>query len=465
MAIFTPLPEGFLSEMHQIEGLDAEALSAALDAAPSVGIRLNGRKPWSCSYSDATRVGWCEQGYYLPERPIFTLNPALHAGAFYVQDPSSMIHSELVKRIVAELKVENYKAPLALLDLCASPGGKTTAAIDVLPDDAIVVANEYEPSRVGALRENLIKWGFPNVAVTNGSTEAFKATKERFDIVMVDAPCSGEGMMRKEEQARRQWSAGLVEQCARTQRSILDDAYHALKPGGFLIYSTCTFNLSENEENVRFLIDEYGMVPIDMHLPKEWGIAGSADENPALRFMPHISRGEGLFAAVVRKPGNLSEYLSGGKVQNPKSAENLPGREFIRNPESYSFVLKGDSIFAVERNLAGIVKKLQGKTKIVMEGLEIGTMKGKSFIPAQALALSTALRRGSFPEVELTENQAISYLCRETFPLPESTPKGMILVSYLGLPLGWMKNLGNRANNLYPQAWRIRNANLCQQKG
>lgn len=441
------LPQGFAEEMRALGGIDAEALFRALESAPETGVRLNSRKLSSVSFPGAEPVNWCPVGLHLPERPVFTLMPQLHAGAFYVQDPSSMIHREIVSRLVS--------GPSVLVDFCASPGGKTTAAIDALPDGSVVIANEFEPSRVGALKENIVKWGCPHVAVTNSSTAAFRSLAGCVDIALVDAPCSGEGMMRKDVDARRQWTDGLVARCAALQREIVADAVESLKPGGCLIYSTCTFNRTENEDMLDFMADEFGLESVDLRFPAEWGILPGLSDRSACRFMPHATRGEGLFVAVMRKPDGLPAREP--RRQKPVRLKTaVPGTDLLERPGDFEFSLQGNVVKAVKPQLSSLLSMLPKRTKTVACGVEIGEQKGRDFIPSAALALSTAYRRGAFPEVELAEDEVLAYLRRDVLTLPSDAPRGICLVCYDGLPLGWVKNLGNRANNLYPQAWKIR---------
>lgn len=364
--------------LEELLGEESKELLRALDEEPVVSVRLNKRKK-GAEFPTSERVPWCENGFYLKERPEFIFDPLLHVGAYYVQEAASMVY----EKVVAELhkSLSPSLEPIRILDLCAAPGGKTTAMINALPDGCEIIANEYSLKRVGALKENLERWGYPGAKVTNRDSKYYASQKEHFDIIAVDAPCSGEGMMRKEEVARSQWSAQLVEQCSGLQKEILDNAVEALKPGGYLIYSTCTFNRKENEENAEYLFREKGLKPIDMNFPKEWNIRAGIDTDlPVSRFMPHLTKSEGLFLAVFRKPG---EWVKGRIVETS-----------IKKEETYPFV-------------------------------------------------------------EVDKELAVKYLQRESFVLPEGTPKGLITITYKGFPLGPAKNIGSRVNNLYPKNKRI----------
>ncbi len=409
------LPSGFLDMARDLLGDEAEAFIEAMSRPPLTSVRLNSRKP-GAEFPDARPVKWCPTGFYLPERPVFTLDPLLHAGAYYVQDASSMIYREVIARLVDR--------PVTLLDMCAAPGGKTTAMIDALPDGSRVVANEYIGKRAVILKENLTKWGYPLATVTNRDTSFFARSGGAFDVVAVDAPCSGEGMMRKDEDARAQWCPELIEQCAALQRKIVADAAQVVRPGGYLIYSTCTFNRRENEEVAEFIRDSLGLEPIDMHFPEEWELPRGIDTDlPVYRFMPHRTEGEGLFLAVFRRPADpdapaLPSLLPGATSSKPAKAAK--GKAAVKGkPEKGS------------------------KGKVEVEAPEIEEV------------LSVDFDRSRFPEADVDLPTALAYLRRESVTLAPDIPKGLVVITYKGLPLGMAKNIGSRANNLYPKGWRI----------
>lgn len=454
-----------LASLSKLPGGDAVA-SLANDLAatdPAVAIRLNPRK--NASAPEALRpVPWASRGFYIDgDRPRFTMDPLMHQGAYYVQDPSSMA----IGSIAASL-AEN--SPIVYIDLCAAPGGKTTAAIDALPVGSLVIANEFDRRRCEALVENVVKWGYPNCVVSRGDTSRFRRLGPIADIVAVDAPCSGEGMMRKEEEAARQWSQGLVDQCAALQQEILLNAWHVLKPGGYLIYSTCTFNRSENEENLQYLIDRLGAEPVDPQLPLDNGIAPAIGSTlPARRFIPGCVEGEGLFAAVVRKPADSQVPASPSKPS--KTAPSPLAKEvcgWLLDPDNYLITERADRLVALPRPWLPLIDRLEKELDVVHAGIPLADIKksqrpGKnaaSIIPAQALALSSALNPEAFPQAPTDYSSAIAYLRGESITLPADTPRGIILLTYAGRPLGFVKNLGNRANNLYPDPWKIRSTHL-----
>lgn len=401
------IPEGFVRQMEEILGAeDSKLLINALDEAPSVSIRIN-RKKVSDPETFIRRfaeygvspIEWCESGFYLDKRPDFVLDPLFHAGTYYVQEAASMIYESIVARWISRLGGSGNS--LRVLDLCAAPGGKSTAILNTLKGSYTLVANEYDSKRSRILKENLDKWGDPNVIITNSPTDRFRELENYFDIVAVDAPCSGEGMMRREPIARSQWGEGLVEQCAVLQKEILDNAVSALKPGGLLIYSTCTFNEHENEGNVEWLLQEYGLETVEA--PRH--------------FFPHRERCEGLFVAAFRKPGEPSASNS--------SITDISAR------------LKKSGIW------------------IVSEGTEKSIVKGNLEVPSSRMVLSHDYDKTSFTDVELSREEALSYLRRNSLILPPGTPTGYVSVSYDEHPLGLVKNLGSRANNLYPYEWRL----------
>lgn len=462
MALQTPIPALFSDQLRELLPTEAEALLASLDEEASVSVRLNRRKtetpPASLPIGEA--VPWAKPvGFYLDGRPAFAADPLWHAGVYYVQEASSML-----LRLVAPLLGEE---PLCALDLCAAPGGKSTLLLDLLPEGSTLVSNELVRSRAQILAENIQKWGGVHSVVTSTEPQRLGRLREQFDFILVDAPCSGEGMFRKEEEARRQWTPGLVESCARQQREILDDIWPALAPGGLMVYSTCTFNRQEDEDMISYLIEELGAEPVALPELPEPITPSSLSPYPCYRMMPHRLRGEGLFMAVVRKP-DAEVGSARSKPTRSKSKPNpkLP-QEVLRwlSPELRADVtlqsLPDGTLTAIPSALYPIVEALQGaKIPILTSGIPLAEVKGRDFLPLPALALSVGLDEEAFPRAELAQEEAIRYLAREAVTLSADTPRGLVLVTYEGYPLGFAKHLGNRTNNLYPQAWRIRHPEL-----
>lgn len=467
------LKEDFIDSINQLRCRPAGNLLDCLieslendDAA--VAVRFNTKKIGNVTPKNG--VPWCLGGSYIyNQRPRFTFDPSMHQGIYYVQDPSSMILKTIVEHLIISLPDSR---PLVYIDACAAPGGKTTAAIDALPEDTLVIPNEFDRKRADILCENIIKWGYPNIVVTQGDTAKFKKLGEIADIIATDVPCSGEGMMRKDEIAIQQWSPQLVEQCAELQRSIIDNMWKALRPGGFFIYSTCTFNHAEDEENLAYLIEELGAEPCDLGniRSKFPQIAGAIDSPyPAMRFIPGRVDGEGLFVAVVQKPDPTQSFLSPLKFKNvqnkakgqqnqKKSGANFDADKWIKS-EGYEIVTDADKINALPSQWRPLIDDIKKKLNVIYCGVELATTKGHDIIPSQALALST-IANCNFPRIDVDYATAINYLSRQAITLPDGSPKGFVLLTYNDSPLGFVKNLGNRANNLYPQAWAIRSGHI-----
>lgn len=433
------LPESFLKLIESYNAPQLAGLSGALLAEPSVAVRVNrlkgGSEPAGC---DA--VPWCADGFYLPGRIGFTFDPAWHQGLYYVQDASSMIVAHVVRSLTADGKA------VRLLDACAAPGGKTTAALSVLPEGSAVVANEYVAARCAVLRENLAKWGYGEVAVAQGDTAVFRKAPGAFDIIIADVPCSGEGMMRKEEEARRQWSPGLVADCAALQREIAANGARALREGGLMLYSTCTFNAEENEHNVEWICAELGFEVVDVPADPVWGLRS---HGPGWHFYPHLTGSEGLYVCLLRKVATAHRARMPKKLPKPVRADlawcDTGGRVLYEHD---------DQLFAISEEYLPHMQAI-GR-QVLQPGTPIAAAGKRGWEPTHAAAMSQLFRRGAFTEVELNEEQALRYLARRTDGLPETSARGYVLTTYHDMPLGWLKALGNRYNNLYPQNWRIR---------
>lgn len=447
--------------MQQLLGTEYEAFEAALLTEPQVSIRLN-RAKIASAQPTYRPVPWCSDGYYLDNRPAFTFDPRLHAGAYYVQEASSMFLAHVLQSC--------FDTPIRYLDLCAAPGGKSTLALSTLPRGSMVVCNEYVRTRAHILAENISKWGNPYTIVTNNSAADIGALRHYFDAILVDAPCSGEGMFRKDAQAIAEWTPAQVNLCADRQREILADVWEALRPGGLLIYSTCTYNIEENEAMLQFLQREFGAEPVTIDTPVEWHIHPSLTDTPAARFMPHYTRGEGLFMAVMRKSGDNDECerdqllarndkrkKSSGKSRK-ESTVKIPSevKSWILAPEKYTFDADEAQITAVPAEYTADQALLTSRLDVVHRGIPLATPKGRDWQPHHALALSTALRREAFDALPLSLDEAIAYLRREALSALPDSRRGMRLITYDNLPIGWGNHLGNRLNNLYPQEWRIR---------
>ena len=443
----TALPSEFIASMQGIMGDEARLMLDAIGGEQPASIRLNRAKT---AWEGGTPVPWCRTGRYLGGRMTYTFDPLFHAGAYYVQEASSVFLDQVVRTLV--------DAPVLALDLCAAPGGKSTLLCSSLPEGSMLVANEVVRNRVSALAENLTKWGTASAMVTNNAPADFARLGGCFDLILVDAPCSGEGMFRKDAGAIAEWSPANVEQCAQRQRTILSDAWQALRPGGLLVYSTCTYNLEENEKNIHWLIDTLGAIPLAVPLEAGWGVTGALDGSdvPVCRFLPHRTRGEGLFMAVLRKDSDDASTAAPRSVKDKRQNIAVPQavKDMVEGSQAFEFVMDRGAFAAVPKRWARTAAMLASQLRVVKAGTAVATAKGKDIIPLHALAVSVIRAEGAFPSVELAYEDAIAYLRRGALQL-EGEGRGYCLVTYKSVPLGFVKRIGSRVNNLYPQEWRI----------
>ncbi len=457
-------------------GDQVESFLHALEEPPPVSLRFNPAKQdgGSCRSLISAQVPWSSYGFFLKERPSFTFDPLFHAGQYYVQEASSMFVEQAVRTVLSQMG--SSSVPLRMLDLCAAPGGKSTLLLSLLPENGYLVANEVIRSRAAILVENIRKWGSPNVVVTNNEPSDFAHLEDFFDLILVDAPCSGEGMFRKDPDSVNEWSPEHVRHCSVRQQSILEDSLSCLKPGGFLIYSTCTYNTEEDERVVRWLMDRWHFEPKGIAIKKEWGVLGSMIENtpplPIYRFMPHLTTGEGFFLCLLQKPetDDFSPKQADREGRLLKRKKKVPElvdmpfpnhiRDYIVAQEDYLWETNvNGQINAIPLCLRDDFASLLRQLRVLHAGIVVGEMKGKSFLPHPSLALSTALNRASVQTCSLDLKQAIAYLRGEALVLSPDCPLGWVLAVFEGYALGWMKNIGQRANNGWPAEWRIRSAN------
>ena len=489
------IPQAFQQQMCALLGdAEAGALCTALSSGNTpTSIRTNPFKPLKdgeCLFAPVDNgesssdiaapltlrpVPWCESGVYLAERPTFAHDPLWHAGAYYVQEAASMFIAQAYKVIETTHADEATKGnPLKMLDLCAAPGGKSTLWRSLLPDDALLVANEPIRQRAQILAENLTKWGHPHTFVTQSFPDAFTSLEDTFDIIATDVPCSGEGMFRKDEQAREEWSPAAVISCADRQRNILTAVWPALKEGGFCVYSTCTFNREENEDLVAWACDSLGAELVEIPTDPAWNIAGDTTGRnlPVYHFFPHRTEGEGLFLALLRKKKGemfndrrklqilLDAREGNGRKRGAKSSvkPNATLLSWLHNAEDFTFQCSEAGVWtAVPTAFVGIREQLAQVAPLLIGGIEIAEEKGKKLVPQHALAMSISTSDTAFPRVEISSELALAYLHREAITLPLEAPRGYVVLTYRGIALGFANNLGNRANNLYPNEWRLRN--------
>ncbi len=444
------LPVDFIESMRQQLGNEAELLLRALETEPVTSIRLNTKLDVLTFDCDTDEVPWHIDGYYLSERPQFTLDPLFHAGCYYVQEASSMFIQQALEQYVDTSSV--------VLDLCAAPGGKSTLISEYLGRDGLLLSNEVVRQRVFVLSENIQKWGNGNTVVTHNKPEEFgEKCQHLFDCLVIDAPCSGEGMFRKDEQARSEWSLQNVRMCAERQRKILMDVWDALKPGGILIYSTCTFNTEENEKNVEWIAESLGADVLPIDYDPSWGIVES---NAGYHFYPHKTKGEGFYLCALRK--NNNEPVQTVKLKEPKKTNPMPHPEYLpvmrswlQHPDEWAIRYSDRFATAYPLKYKELIDFLSTQLTCISTGFGLGEERGKGIAPQHCLSMTKDLRKEAFPIVALTREQALSYLRTEALSLTD-VPLGLLLLTYEDVPLGFAKNVGNRQNNLYPNEWRIR---------
>lgn len=492
------LPKDFEQHTQRLFGYDRyNVFKDALQHTPQTTIRLNPFKRLADGKPTCSTVDWCSEGRVLDSRPDFTFDPLLHAGVYYVQESSSMFIDHVVRQLV--------DTPVLALDLCAAPGGKTTTLRAALPKGSIVVANEPMKVRASILAENVQKQGHPDIMVTNNYPRDFRKAKLMFDIILADVPCSGEGMFRKDPQAIGEWSAQNVERCADLQRSIIEDIWPTLRPGGLLVYSTCTYNEHEDEENICWIMRHLGASLVKVAVDPHWHITDAlatplaekqvnadcatpdynavhdhntpADTRHAVcRFIPGFTPGEGIFMAVLQKPCNQQgEEKETKKKKDRQKDTHTKSNVYAKAAEQW---LKADpqnikstwtvvemptAVRAIPTRWLPLYEDATRALHVIHAGVTLGTPKGKQLVPAAGLALSTALCREAFTQVAIGWQQAIQYLRKEAITLPANTPQGFVLLTYRGHALGFCKNVGNRANNLYPQEWKIKTTHLPEQ--
>lgn len=449
----------FRKYMEEAIGRDNALVAfSAFDAPASVSVRLNPFKP--SRGVEGAPVLWAEHGRKLPQRPVFTLDPLFHAGAYYVQDSSSMFVGHAFRKLLAQVRKPDGR-PLRVLDLCAAPGGKTTdlaaSLREAFGDGFVLVSNEVMKARAGILAANVALWGDPNVVVTSDDPNAFQSLPGYFDIILADVPCSGEGMFRKDEEALRQWSEDNVALCQARQRRILADVWPSLATGGVFIYSTCTFNRYENDLNVLWAAEELGAECIfaDDLLG---GMPGVIRTEVGYSLVPGHVDGEGQYCSALRKMSDI-EFRE-ARIRSSKPFRNVKEQPLPKGLDALVtrkvvFRQKGETVIAVPENISSDVALLEQALHVIAAGCALGTVKGKNFIPDADLALSIMLSPDAYPAVDVDKDKALAFLHRDAVTFPDA-PLGYLLIRYQGAPLGFVKNLGNRCNSLHPQSRRIR---------
>lgn len=443
------LPLQLLESLKQVRGFNPDAFLQSHSAAPPVSIRFNPSKPYLVSGLElAARVPWSTQGHYLKERPVFTLDPAIHAGAYYVQEASSMFVEYALSKVLGDVR------GLTALDLCAAPGGKTTLLAS-MPHFDMVLANEIIRTRVNILYENTVKWGAPKIIVSNNDPSSFSKLNAWFDVMVVDAPCSGSGLFRKDPDALKEWSGNNVQLCSERQKRILADALPALREGGILVYSTCSYSPEEDEEIMDWIMTHGELYPITLDPHPDWGIVEVQGEKggAGYRFFPDRVKGEGFFLACFRKgEGLLGGERSYGKKTVLASFEKAM-KGWVDVSKEMAVREKGQELFLLPAGIEPRVRELEQVLSLRKNGVRAGTMIRDSFIPDHELVLSEYLSHEA-PFLDLDRTDALKFLRKQDI-LPDVKQKGWHVIRYEGLALGLIKHLGNRVNNYYPASWRI----------
>lgn len=449
------LPQAFSQRMQQQLGTEYAAFEEALQTQAPVSIRLNPLK-WK-ETPGLEPVAWATHAYYLPERPVFTLDPLLHAGAYYVQEASSMFLEQAIRQHLPT------QEPVIALDLCGAPGGKSTHLSSVLPAGSLLVSNEVIKSRASVLAENTQKWGSGHAVVTQNDPRDFERLPDFFDLLVVDAPCSGEGLFRRDPAAAEEWSEANVKLCSERQRRILADVWASLKPGGLLVYSTCTYSPQENEENLAWLATTREAESLSLELDPAWQVSESSLEGlSGYRFYPHKTRGEGFFMAVLRKSEETYITPGRGKGKKKKSLLNRAPKaieesvkDWLLQPEMWSFFQHHEQLSALPSRWLPELEDLYLQLRVIYAGTPLAEIKKQQLNPLPSLALSAYLRPGAHATAELDLEMAQRYLKKEDI-VPADAPDGWVLMQYRNIPLGWIKRIQQRANNYWPKEWRIR---------
>jgi 16S rRNA C967 or C1407 C5-methylase (RsmB/RsmF family)/NOL1/NOP2/fmu family ribosome biogenesis protein len=461
------IPSSLIDSLIGTAGFDQSAFEKVhLSGEQNTSIRFNNHKPVDISTvfsvgnnNEAVVISpvlWNANGRYLSARPSFTADPLIHGGAYYVQEASSMFLEEAVRQSI------DLAEPIRVLDLCAAPGGKSTLLQSAISDKSILVSNEVIKSRVTILSENITKWGAANVVVTNNDPKDFQRLPGYFDLIVVDAPCSGSGLFRKDPKAINEWSVQNVELCSQRQQRILADILPALKPGGTLIYSTCSYSPAEDEAICDWLISDCALSSIRFQLKSEWNIietkASHSNAN-GYRFYPDKLKGEGFFIAAFRKENpaetETRALTAKGKSERLTSKEIEVVKPWLCKWDDFFFIKQHDEVIAIPLHIENDLAIIQSALYIKKAGVKVGVIIRNELIPAHELALSNIINP-LIPAIEVDKATALQYLRKQEISVG-SNAKGWILITYLQIRLGWVKVLPNRINNYYPKDWRIIN--------
>lgn len=452
------LPQAFLQSIQSCAGFNRQAFEQVHQSGETItAIRLNNKKIGRKNiFSDNTlsRVPWSSNGYYLDQRPSFTADPFFHAGAYYVQDASSMFLEEAIKQCV------DLSAPLKILDLCAAPGGKSTLLLSAINEESLLVSNDVIKTRANILVENISKWGAANSIVTNNDPKDFQRMDNYFDVIVVDAPCSGSGLFRKDAAAIEEWSEQNVMLCSQRQQRILADVMPALKSGAVLVYSTCSYSEAEDEAIADWLTEEFEMENIRLNINDEWGIVETVSQKQhafGYRFYPDKVKGEGFFIAVFRKKGDGGNnyHHAKNKLEKLSKKEIEITGTYLQTPDNFLLFKQNNTAIAFPKIFEDDLALIQQHLYIKKAGIKMGNVIREELIPEHDLAISTIIGQ-HVPIIETGRESALQYLRKQDIKL-DAAHKGWMLISYQQQPLGWVKVLQGRINNYYPKEWRILN--------
>ncbi|MBC8343328.1 MAG: hypothetical protein H8E61_05065 [Bacteroidetes bacterium] len=453
-------PKSFIKRMKFKLGDEFESFMQSLEQDAVVSLRYNPLKP-SKQFVNKEKIPWCEEGYFLSSRPEFIFDPLIHAGAYYVQEASSMIIAKAI----------DFSKDLKILDLCASPGGKSTLMLSKMNTKSILFSNELVGKRAEVLKENLVKWGNSNLVATSNRPDAFAPFNAFFDVVLVDAPCSGEGMFRKNNRALGEWTPNKSFVCSIGQKDILDEAIKLVKPNGLLIYSTCTYSEEENDQIVNWFFQKYKsrISPEKIQIKDNWGVMKDEitllddQSQEVYRCYPHKIRGEGMFISAFRINHRMQSELPKQKKNSRvfktlSNAEFQKVNEFIDPNDNFQIVKYADKTYAIPSAYSSELGLAVTRLNLILLGTYLGSFNKKSaeFIPSHDLAMSILIRK-DLPSIELSLKQALCYLKKSEINADKKNlPFGWILARYNGHVLGFLKNTKNRLNNAYPKQWAIR---------
>lgn len=448
------IPKELLDSLEHVKGFDRKTFEAVHESEEQVvSVRLNPEKEFNMQFSTLniqSSIPWCPYGKYLSERPSFTLDPLLHAGAYYVQEASSMFLWKVLEQTVGK-----NTSGLKVLDLCGAPGGKSTLLASYFKD-GLIVSNEVIKSRAAILVENITKWGSENVVITNNDPKDFTTLQNYFDVIVVDAPCSGSGLFRKNPEAIEEWSEENVILCSHRQQRILADVFPSLKKNGILIYSTCSYSQEEDEDIVDWMVEKFSMDNLQLTTENEWKILETQSEKRKVfgyRFFPDKVNGEGFFIAAFKKNEGEEIAYRIPQLTSASKQEIIIAKNWIKENKNLFFFKQYENIIAIPLQWKQDVALFQQNLYLRKAGVTSGSLKGKDLIPDHELAMSLLLNENT-SSLNLNYEQAVQYLKKKDVAVADAQ-KGWNIVKYCDVNLGWIKILQNRANNYYPTNWRI----------